>query len=181
VNGPATSAPPATARRRFAIGALLALAWLLAWVWLATRDDAAPWVAQALRGLHLAEHAGIHVALAIWFGCSLRAGATPLISRLAERVHGRLAPSKQRYTRALTRMWTAYFAGVALLSVVLYAALPFASWMLFADVVTPLLLGALFFGEYAVRYRLHPEFERARVREMWRAWFGARAPRGEPR
>jgi uncharacterized membrane protein len=168
-------------RRRRTIGAVLALAWLVAWAWLATREHAVPWAAQALRALHLAEHAGIHAALAIWFGSSLRAGATPLIARLAERVHGRLAPAKQRYTRALTRVWTAYFAAMALLSVATYAALPFADWMLFADVATPLLLAALFFGEYAVRYRLHPEFERARVRDMWHAWFGVRASPEERR
>jgi uncharacterized membrane protein len=181
VNGPATSVTSAIVRRRRTIGAMLAVAWLVAWAWLATRGDAQPWAAQALRALHLAEHAGIHAALAIWFGSTLRAGATPLIARLAERVHGGLAPAKLGYTRALTRLWTAYFAIVALLSVVLYAALPFADWVLFADVATPLILAALFFGEHTLRYRLHPEFERARVREIWRAWFEARASREERR
>ena len=148
----------------------LALAWLAGSLWFAAGDHAAPWAARALQRAHLAEDVGIHVALALWFGSTLRAGSVPLITRLAARIHGTLTPAKERYTRAVTRLWTAAFAALSALSLGLYALLPFPEWALFADVGSPLLLAALFFGEYALRYRLHPEFERTRVRDMWRAW-----------
>jgi uncharacterized membrane protein len=91
-------------------------------------------------------------------------------------VHGTLTPAKMRYTRVVTAIWAGTFAGVASLSLVLYASLPFAHWALFADVASPLLLAALFFGEYGLRYRLHPEFERTHLRDMVRAWRQPNAP-----
>jgi len=42
--------------------------------------------------------------------------------------------------------------------------------------VTPLAIVALFIGEYLLRYRLHPEFERATLAQAVRAY----ADRGAP-
>jgi hypothetical protein len=42
-----------------------------------------------------------------------------------------------------------------------------------ANLLTPLLVGALFIGEYLLRYRLHPEFERTRLIDAVRAVYGA--------
>ena len=38
------------------------------------------------------------------------------------------------------------------------------TWAVFANLLTPLALVAMFVGEYLLRYRLHPEFERASAR-----------------
>ncbi len=107
---------------------------------------------------------------AIVFGATLRAGATPLISVLAERVQGPLPPAVQRYTRRLTAVWVVYFAGMTVLSLALYAWAPWWWWSLYANVLTPLAAGALFFGEFALRYRLHPEFQRVSLMQTLHAY-----------
>lgn len=116
------------------------------------------------RWLYLAQHAGVHLALAASFGATLRPGAQPLISRLAERVHGALSPAMAAYTRRSTQAWVLYFLAMAAASLVLFAAGDFAHWSLLANVLTPVFTAAMFVGEYLLRYRLHPEFERVTLR-----------------
>ena len=36
-----------------------------------------------------------------------------------------------------------------------------STWSLLANLLTPAVVAALFVGEHLLRYRLHPEFERA--------------------
>lgn len=124
--------------------------------------------------LYLAEHVAIHLVLAFTFGTTLRHGAQPLISRLAEHVHQHLTPAMARYTRKVTIAWTVYFCAMAALSLAIHALAPFATWALFANLLTPLALLAMFVGEYLLRYRLHPEFERASVNDMIRAYSHSR-------
>jgi hypothetical protein len=71
------------------------------------------------RWLYLAQHAGVHRALAAWFGSTLRRGAEPLVSALARRVHGSFTPDMARYTRSVTLAWTLYFIAMATTSLVL--------------------------------------------------------------
>lgn len=122
------------------------------------------------RWLYLAQHAGVHLALAAWFGSTLRKGAEPLVSALARRVHGSLTQAMARYTRQVTLAWTLYFLAMAAASLALFAAGDFAHWSLLADVLTPVFTGAFFVGEYLVRYRLHPEFERVSLQQAIVAW-----------
>ena len=128
------------------LAALIAQAWL------------GPPLAQ--RTLFLGQHVVIHLVLALLFGMTLRRGATALISRVAMQVHGQLSPGMAAYTRKLTWAWCAYFVAMAALSLLVYATLPFDAWATFANWLTPLALGLMFGGEYLLRYRLHPEFER---------------------
>ena len=114
----------------------------------------------------LAEHVAIHVVLALAFGLSLRPGVQPLITRAAERLHGSLTPTKERYTRRLTLAWSIYFVAMAIVSIAVHACLPFRLWALYANVGTPLALAAMFAGESWLRRRLHPEFERTSPRDM---------------
>ncbi|MDE2625937.1 MAG: hypothetical protein KGL99_02170 [Burkholderiales bacterium] len=120
--------------------------------------------------LYLAQHAGIHAALGVAFGRTLRPGRQPLISAMAERVHRGLPPGMAEYTRRVTAVWTAYFFGMALTSLGLFAFAPLEIWSLFANVVTPVAMCALFVGEYILRYRLHPEFERVSLVTAIRAY-----------
>ena len=112
------------------------------------------------RALFLGQHVVIHLGLAALFGTSLRPGAQALISRVAQSVHGVLAPAMARYTRHVTLAWTIYFIVMAVLSLAVYALAPFEAWAAFANWLTPLALAAMFGGEHLLRYRLHPEFER---------------------
>jgi uncharacterized membrane protein len=118
--------------------------------------------------------------LGISFGLTLRPGARPLISRLADRVHGGLTPAMEQYTRKLTIAWTIYFGAMAALSIGLYTSASFAVWAFFANVLTPAALVLMFVGEYLLRYRLHPEFERATLQDMIRAYAKARRPAPMP-
>lgn len=127
---------------------------------------------QRVEHLYVVQHAGIHAALGFVFAGTLRRGATPLISVFAARVHGALTAALARYTRRLTVVWAAYFALMVLMSVGLYAWAPWWVWSLFANLFTPLAAAALFVGEYLLRYRLHPEFERA---TLWQALQAYRA------
>jgi uncharacterized membrane protein len=120
--------------------------------------------------LYLGQHAGVHVALGTWFGSTLAAGRQPLISALASRLHGGLTPALAVYTRRVTVAWTAYFFGMAALSIEMFLAATFAHWSVLANLVTPVAIGTLFVGEYLLRYRLHPEFERVTMASAVRAW-----------
>jgi len=134
-------------------------------------------VVQAWRGgglapgtLYLAQHVGIHLLLAFVFGSTLQAGREPLISALARRVHGGLTAPMADYSRKVTAAWTLYFAAMASVSIGLYAFAPFEAWAVFANLVTPVAMVLLFVGEYVLRYRLHPEFERATLGQAMRAY-----------
>ena len=120
--------------------------------------------------LYLAQHAGVHVLLAWWFGSTLRRGVRPLITRIAARVHRDMTPAVHHYTRRVTLAWTLYFIGMAIVSLLLFAIAPFDTWAVFANLLTPLALGAMFGGEHWLRYRLHPEFERVGVLATIRAY-----------
>jgi uncharacterized membrane protein len=118
--------------------------------------------------VYLVEHAGFHVALGTFFATSLR-GDSSLVGQLAARIHP-LTPAKAAYTRRLTQAWIVYFFTMAAISVALWCAGSFAHWSLFANFGTPLALAAMFAGEHTLRYRLHPEFERASMRDVMHAW-----------
>lgn len=133
--------------------------------------------AQALFGLrvptqwlYLAQHAGVNLCLAAGFASTLRAGRTPLITVMARRVHRVFTPAMALYTRKLTQAWTLYFVGIAALSVALYAFASFAHWAVFANFIAPASVALMFGVEYAMRYRLHPEFERTTIADAIRSY-----------
>ena len=126
--------------------------------------------------IYVAQHVAIHVLLAFVFGLTLVGGRESLVTALARRVHGAMTPAMASYSRKVTVVWTVYFVAMALLSLALYALAPFASWAAFANLATPVAMVALFIGEYLLRYRLHPEFERATLSQALNAY----ADRGAP-
>jgi uncharacterized membrane protein len=179
-----TGAPASPWNAVVVVGPMLAAAALLAWqrrqrllagvAALAT----AVLVVQAWRGegfapgtLYVGQHVAIHVLLAFVFGLTLQAGREPLVTALARRVHGGIITAPMAaYSRKVTIAWTVYFLAMALLSIALYALAPFDAWATFANLVTPLAMAAFFVGEYVLRYRLHPEFERATLAQAVRAY-----------
>ena len=121
--------------------------------------------------LYVFQHVAINALLCGWFGSTLRGQGLPLITQFAQRVHP-LKGHMLAYTTQLTRIWTAYFAVVVLASIAIYLTRPFSDWSLFANVLSPVMVGVLFVGEHLVRYRLHPEFERTRLVDAVRAFYG---------
>ena len=124
--------------------------------------------------LYVLQHAGINALLCGWFGSTLRGDRLSLIGQFARRVHP-LSPAMRIYTAQVTRVWTLYFASMVVASLAVYASLSFAAWSVLANLLTPLLVAGLFVGEHLMRYRLHPEFERTRLIDAVRAFYGAPA------
>ena len=120
--------------------------------------------------LYVLQHVGINALLCGWFASTLRPDRLSLIGQFAQRIHP-LTAAHRAYTAAVTRVWAVYFAAVAALSLAVYFALPFSAWSLFSNVLSPIGVGVLFVGEYLLRYRLHPEFERTRLVDAVRAFY----------
>jgi uncharacterized membrane protein len=159
------------------------------WVGAAAALSLAVLCVQALRGvqvsshaLYLAQHAGINFFLALAFGSTLRPGRTAIITAVALRVHGgHLPPGQLLYTRTLTKAWVIFFLAIVAVSLALYAFASFDAWAIFANVLTPIATAVMFGGEHLLRYRLHPEFERATAAEAVRAYMsGPKAPPAAP-
>ena len=110
----------------------------------------------------------IYLALAVWFGRTLLPGRVPLISRFASLERGDLEPVLARYTRRLTAIWTAFFLAMATLAAVLAVLADGHTWSLFTNGLSYLLMGVLFFGEYAYRRLRYSEFRHASLPRMIR-------------
>jgi uncharacterized membrane protein len=128
--------------------------------------------------LYLAQHAGVHAAMGVAFAATLRQPLS-MIGQFAQRVHT-LTPAMVAYTRKVTVSWIAYFFGMAATSVLVHAFASREAWSLLANLLTPVIALSLFFGEYLLRYRLHPEFERVSIAEAIRAYRSHRADAAAP-
>jgi uncharacterized membrane protein len=135
------------------------------WAYVTTQDRL-----HRIEHLYLLQHAGIHFALGCLFAATLRQRATPLITAFALRLHRTVTPTLLRYTRQVTLMWALYFAVMVALSLGLFALAPWWWWSAFANLVTPAAAVALFIGEYLLRYRLHPEFDRITLRQALKVY-----------
>lgn len=121
--------------------------------WLLPRWQAAPAFALML------PPAALNALMAWVFGRTLAAGREPMISLFARMEHEALVVQPgadlphelQGYTRALTKIWTALFAFMAAVAIVLAWSGLHAWWALFTGVLSYLMMGILFFGEYMFR------------------------------
>lgn len=158
-----------SSQRHIMLGAagLLCLALWLAWPALETHYDVIYWL----------QHAGTQLLLLIVFGRTLLAGQLPLCTRFARAVHTplTLTPAHERYARQVTLAWTLFFAAMGLASTALFFLAPLTVWSVFANFLTPLLIVAMFVGEYSVRYRLLPHIPRASLLDAVRAFRDAGA------
>ena len=110
--------------------------------------------------------------LAYFFGRTLRAGAMPLIERIARQRDPQLSASLCRYTRRLTALWCVYFVVAAVLTAASdrsYGLLSLAVW---AGTIV------LFVGERWIRPWLFPGQDfpglGQQIRDTWSIW----RPRG---
>ena len=143
-------------RRRLAAIAAVAVAAIALWLGWGQLERHFP-------DLFFLEHAGSNLALALVFGRTLLAGREPLVGRFARAVHGEIPPEVQRYTRQVTAAWTAFFVLLFATSCTLYFLRYLEAWSLLANILTPLLVGAMFVVEYAVRLRALPNWERVGI------------------
>jgi uncharacterized membrane protein len=179
----ASAADPGLLEAAILIVPLMAFALVVAWRSSARHRWLALWLAVAVAlflardrvpagtaWVLLAQHVCINLALCIAFGRTLGPGTVPMISRLAERVHGPLTPRLQRYTRGATWAWVAYFGVIALASVVLFALAPLELWSAFINFLSLPLLLAMFGAEYLVRVIVIPRDERAGFLQAVTSW-----------
>jgi uncharacterized membrane protein len=100
------------------------------------------------------------------FAASLRPGQVPLISVIARSVRGKLPPDIERYTRAVTILWTVLFAILLVASFALLIAAPVPLWSQFVTWISLALVVLTLAVEYVVRrirLRHHP---RDRLRDL---------------
>lgn len=117
----------------------------------------------------LFEDAGTLTALCLLFARTLRPGRVPLITRLSTLVHGPLSALLARYTRRVTQVWALLFGGLAAISVTLFVYGPLPLWAFYANVLTPILMAAVFLGEYGIRRVVIPPDQCAGFLEVVRA------------
>ena len=123
--------------------------------------------------LFYAPPALINAALAIVFAASLRRPREPVITRFARMEHPVLPPELARYTRRLTVAWAALFAVMAGVALALAVWGSLETWSTFTNVVSYLLVAALFAGEHAYRRWRFRQYRHAGLRELVRNVRGA--------
>ncbi len=94
--------------------------------------------------------------MAVLFASTLRAGAQPLISRIARREDPALTPEVMLHTRRLTATWSACFAALFLAALGLAPFLSIEAWSLRVQILGIVVPGTLFLGEYAWRHHRFP-------------------------
>ena len=170
------AAPPWPARVTAAAMALGALIWAVADPRPATAFLAAAIVAllgaavlHAPQLLLFAPPVVINVALAAFFGASLRGGREPLINLFARHEQGgHLPPDLERHARRVTWLWTLMLAAMAALALALAIFAPIELWSLFANVGIYLLIASLFIGEYLYRRLRFPHYRHASLAGLLR-------------
>jgi uncharacterized membrane protein len=110
----------------------------------------------------------INTTLAAVFGNSMRPGRVPVITRFAQLEHSTLPTDLLLYTRRLTRVWTAFFAVMAAIVLILATTVSLDAWSTFSNVTSYLLVGILFVGEYCYRRRRFAEYRHATLIELAR-------------
>ncbi|MDI1258450.1 hypothetical protein [Aquabacterium sp.] len=106
--------------------------------------------------LYVLQHVGTNLAFCWVFGHTLASGREPLVTRFARIMRrGDMPPEVMSFTRAVTLAWALFFAGIALASAFLYAAVSLEAWSVFSNLLNSPLIGLMFVVEYAVRrYKL---------------------------
>src|SRR3954468_3359948 len=115
-------------------------------------------------------HAVANLLLLWYFARTLRAGSESLITRLARRVHGTLAPDMVAFTRRVTVAWCVFFAGQVLVSGLLFAFAPLEAWSMFINLINLPLIVLMFAGEYLYLSIRYPDHPRASITRVLRAY-----------
>ena len=92
----------------------------------------------------------VNAVLLLHFASSLR-GAMPVVERLARLEQPELSPSEVRYCRSVTWLWVSFFVVNGLVAGVLAVTGPLSLWAVYTGLVSYLLIGVVFAGEFIVR------------------------------
>lgn len=131
-------------------------------------------IAHYIGWICMVQRSAMFTLLAFAFGLTLRSGRMPLISRIAEMVHGPLSGRLVRYTRKVTVAWTLFFLALAILLLLMFFILGQHVWVLFSGTASTVLIASMFIIEYAVRCRQIPISERGSMVAGVRVYFGGR-------
>lgn len=101
--------------------------------------------------LFIALPEALYLAAASMFGRTLLPGREPLITRFARLEHRPFPDELVPYTRRLTWIWALFLVALAAIEAALWLTASKAVWSLFANLLSYLLVAALFAGEYAYR------------------------------
>ncbi|MES2637263.1 MAG: hypothetical protein V4605_08045 [Pseudomonadota bacterium] len=95
---------------------------------------------------------GLMLALLITFGQTLLQGRKPLCVHFAEMINcGTLPPDHERYARKVTLAWVLFFAGIIIISTLLFFLTPLSTWSFFVNFLTLPLVALMFIAEFIVR------------------------------
>jgi len=119
---------------------------------------------------------GLPALVLAGFARSLRAGATPLITGIAARLHQPLPAELRRYTRALTQLWCGVIAVLMAVEVALITLATPTDWSRYANGYAYALLGGVFAVEYAYRRWRFRTLPQPRLSTYLRALLGGDAP-----
>ena len=145
------------------IAAALAYAALSYWLTTADGREALGALGPYVPWFYFAQHVGMFLALAAWFGLTLRPGRQALVTRFALLMEEKLSPVGIAYTRRVTLAWSLFCGAIAATSVLLFFRAPLELWSLYANVLTLPLVGAMFLVEGSIRTRACPELARGGV------------------
>jgi uncharacterized membrane protein len=149
--------------RPLASAGLLGLAAALYWLW--------PTLRQKVFVLYFLQHVGTNLALAAFFGRTLRGPGEALVTRLARMIgDGEISERKRHYTRQVTKAWTLFFLANATVSALLGVFAPAAVWSVFANLLCTPLVVSMFLAEHLWRRRVIPPAERPSIASVVRAW-----------
>ena len=95
----------------------------------------------------------INLGLAIFFGQSLLANRTPVITRLATLLRKEMVPRVVVYTRHVTQLWTIFFIVLTIETLLLAVYAPIETWSLFTNLLNYMFTALFFTGEYI--FRIH--------------------------
>jgi uncharacterized membrane protein len=114
---------------------------------------------------YLTQHVVTNLIFAWFFGQTLLAPRTPLITGFAQSIHGQLPETIQRYTRGVTIAWTLFFLAQIAVSLIIFYLFSLETWSLFANVLNWPLVILMFAGEYICRKIMNPDFQHAGIKE----------------
>jgi uncharacterized membrane protein len=132
-----------------------------------------PLLARNFSLFYLIEESSVYGILGLTFSRSLLPRGTAVCTRLADEVHGPLAPQEVRYTRQVTAAWSVFFFTITTVSILLYLAEPVRIWSIYINFCVAPLIAAMFVGEYLVRRRVLPQIKRVGVLASIRVYFAS--------
>lgn len=153
---------PALTRHALAAMTVLALSAASVALW--------PHMLRRLDWIYLAQHIASNLFLGWFFARTLFPPRVPLITTLAQTLHGPLPDKIMRYTRSATMAWSLFFAAQVLISLLIFHFLSIETWSLFANVLNWPMVAAMFIGEFLCRKIANPDFHPASMRESIAAY-----------